>query len=408
MGLGPLPADRNSGAMTRNGKDIATRLVHTRGARLSPPTVNPPVERASTVLMADADGLYNGKPSYGRMGLAVHRELEAALCTLEGANHARLAANGLQACALAIAAVVSPGGHLLFTDCAYGPTARFCERRLPKMGVTAERFDPRIGGQISGLIRPDTHAIFVESPGSLTFEVSDLPAIAAAARARGVPVICDNTWSAGFFHKPLLCGADISVQALTKYVCGHSDVFGGAVMTRDKDLAERLEAASEDWGISLSPDDAYTALRGLRTLPARLRAHEAAALELAHWLAARPEVAEVRHPALPSHPDHEIWRRDFSGSSGLFGVVLEPVDKAALSRFLAALQLFGLGFSWGGYESLVIPCDQQLTRRKACWTRAKRGPLLRLHVGLEAPADLEADLDAAFTALRGEGCPSAS
>ena len=378
-----------------------TRLIHTRAGRLDRVTVNPPLERASTVLFRDEAGLYGAKPTYGRMGLTVHRELEAAMCELEGATHTRLASNGLQACALAIASLVTSGDHMLFTDSTYGPTARFCERRLKAMGVEAERFDPRAGGEIASLFRPNTKAIFLEAPGSLTFEICNTPAIVAAAKERGIRTILDNTWGAGLLYQPLAHGVDVSVQALTKYVVGHADAFGGAVMTRDPGLALRIANASEDWGIGLAPDDAYLALRGLRSLATRLRAHEASGLEMAHWLAARPEVADVLHPALPSSPDHALWQRDFTGSNGLFGVILKPVPEGGLERFFEALSLFSLGFSWGGFESLIIPCDQQLTRMKGSWTETRAGPLLRLHIGLEATRDLKADLDAAFAALAG-------
>ena len=378
-----------------------TRLIHTRMERLGRVTVNPPVERASTVLFSTEESLYGPKPTYGRMGLTVHRELEAAMNALEGATYTRLAANGLQACTLAIAACVRHGDHLLFPDSAYGPTARFCERRLPAMGVKTTRFDPRIGAGIADLIQDNTKAIFLESPGSLTFEISDTPAIAEIAKARGIRTILDNTWGAGLHHQPLALGVDLSVQALTKYAAGHSDAFGGAVMTSTPGMAGRLEALSEDWGISLSPDDAYLCLRGLRTLKTRLTAHEAAGLEIAHWLDARPEVSEVLHPALPSSPDHALWQRDFSGSNGLFGVVLNPVPEGGMERFLDAMHLFAMGFSWGGFESLIIPCDEQLTRTKGSWTDDRAGPLLRVHVGLEAVSDLIADLEAGFKAMAG-------
>jgi cysteine-S-conjugate beta-lyase len=383
-------------------KQKETRLIHTRKERLGRVTVNPPVERASTVLFSTEEALYGPKPTYGRMGLTVHRELEAAMCELEGATYARLAANGLQACTLAIASTVRAGDHLLFPDCAYGPTARFCERRLPAMGVKTSRYDPRTGAGIADLFQDNTKAIFLESPGSLTFEVCDTPAIVAAAKARGICTIMDNTWGAGLHHQPLALGVDLSVQALTKYVSGHSDAFGGAVMSGTPGMASRLEAVSEDWGICLSPDDAFLCLRGLRTLKTRLKAHEAAGLAVSEWLAARDEVASVLNPALPTHPDHALWQRDFSGSNGLFGVILNPVPAGGMERFFEALHLFSMGFSWGGFESLIIPCDQQLTRMKGNWTDTRAGPLLRLHIGLEAVDDLVADLANGFAAMTGK------
>ena len=377
---------------------LSTRIVHTRLDRMEPETVNPPVEHASTVLIRDPARLYGTKPTYGRMGLTVHRELEAALCTLEHATHAALTVNGLAANALAIAALVSSGDHILISDNLYGPTRRFCQRRLARMGVEVTAFSPRIGEGLGELIRPNTRAVYLESPGSLTFEVHDTPAIVEVSRARGLRTVMDNTWSAGVFHKPLDLGVDLSVQALTKYAVGHADAFGGAVMSRDPEVAKQVEACAEDWGSALGPDDAYRALRGLRTLSTRLAQHEASALTLADWLRTRPEVAEVLHPALPAHPDHALWRRDFTGSSGLFGLVLHPQPDGAVARFLGALQLFGMGFSWGGFESLILPCDPQLRRQTGDWTDHRAGPLIRIHAGLEAVEDLLADLDAAMSA----------
>lgn len=379
-----------------------TRLIHNRAGTGPRRTVNPPVERASTVILSDREALYGKKPGYGRMGLSVHRELEEALCLLEQANHARLTPSGLSACAVAVASVVSAGDTVIISDSIYGPTRRFCEQRLKRMGVACKRFNPRDPGQIETLLKAGIKAVFLESPGSLTFEVSDTPAIVELARANDAITIMDNTWSAGVFHQPLTLGVDISVQALTKYVVGHADAFGGAVMTKDERLGREVEQLTEDWGISIGPEEAYNALRGTRTLVTRLGQHEQTALSLARWLEAQPLVTRVIHPALASHPDHALWKRDFSGSSGLFGFVLDAVSDSEIDAFIAALELFKLGFSWGGFESLIIPCDQQLSRLKGDWTDRRGGHLVRLHAGLEAADDLVADLQRGLDALGDE------
>ena len=381
----------------------STRLIHTRGPRLDPPVVNPPLERASTVLFEDPEKLYGTKPSYARMGLGVHRELEAALAGLEGAAHVQLAPSGLAACALAIASVVEAGDHVLIADTLYGPTRRFCEQRLAKMGVTVTRFSPRIGGDIGALFEANTRAVYLESPGSLTFEIMDTPALVAAAEARGIYTIIDNTWSAGVYHQPLALGADLSVQALTKYAVGHADAFGGAVMAGNASVAGKLQACAEEWGITLGPEEAYLALRGLRTLPTRLAAHDRAAREIAGWLAGRCEVERILHPAFESHPDHALWARDFSGACGLFGFILHAQPEGAVNAFLRELRLFGMGFSWGGFESLLIPCDPQLKRLPGDWTETRAGSLMRMHVGLEDPGDLIADLERAMRHLKAPG-----
>lgn len=378
---------------------LPTRLIHNRKGNPERRTVNPPVERASTVLLPDRQSLYGGGTGYGRMGLSVHRELEAALCELEGGKYARLTPSGLSACAVAIASVVEAGDHVLLSDSVYGPTRRFCEKRLPTMGVSAARFNPRDPEALKAAITPEARLIVLESPGSLTFEISDTPAIVEMARKAGITTVMDNTWGAGVFHRPLDLGVDISLQALTKYVVGHADAFGGAVVTNDKRHAAGIEALTEDWGISLGPDDAYAALRGTRTLGTRLKAHEASALEIANWLETQDDVGLVIHPALPNHPDHEIWKRDFSGSCGLFGFLLDAPEDAHVDAFLSALKLFKMGFSWGGFESLIIPCDEQLTRLPEDWTQARQGRLVRLHAGLEDPTDLVADLAHAFAVL---------
>ena len=379
----------------------STKLIgnHT-GGRLSP-SVNPPVERASTLLFDDRASLYGSGRTYGRMGLAVHRELEAALCDLEGGVGAQLTPNGLSSCTLAIAACIRSGDHVLVTDCVYGPTRRFCTKRLRDMGVETSFFDPTIGTAIEDLIRENTTVIFLESPGSLTFEISDLPVISTIAKARGITVIVDNTWGAGVYYKPLLLGADISVQALTKYVVGHADAFGGSIVSADPAHEGKVRKCAEQWGISIGPDDAYLALRGLRTLVTRLKAHEAGALEIAALLANQEAISSVLHPALEGAPGHEIWARDFTGSCGLFSIVLSDISDAALDAFLSGFEILKFGFSWGGYESLLNPADDQFTRLYGEWSGATRpGRLVRVHIGLEHTSDLIADFERAFGALR--------
>ncbi len=360
--------------------------------------VNPAVQRATTLLIDDADDLYNTpRQTYGLVGMAVQQALREALMTIEGGAGAVLAPSGLAACTLALTTVAKAGGELLMTDAVYGPTRRFCEGTLKKLGVTTRFFDPRIGAGIAELINDKTCGIFLESPGSLTFEVQDVPAIAAAAKARNVPVVLDNTWSAGVHFKPFAHGVDLSVQALTKYQAGHADVFMGGVVAATPDFARRALMTYKQLGFNASPDDAYLVLRGLRTLGLRLEHQGASALRIAQWMETQPHVSRVLHPALPGHPDHAIWKRDFSGSSGLFGVVLKPAPAAALKAMLEGMEIFAMGFSWGGYESLIVPSDDNLQRSAAPWKA--EGPLLRLSIGIEHPDDLIADLQAGLARL---------
>jgi cystathionine beta-lyase len=371
-----------------------------RDAARSEGAVNPPLHRASTLVIPEVSGLYGEKKrTYALDGMAIHEALKEALLALEGGVGATLAPTGLMACALAILAFARDEGEILMVDSAYGPTRRFCNRMLKRLGVRTIYYDPRIGARVDALITEKTCAVFLESPGSLTFEIQDVPAIAAAAHARGVPTIIDNTWSAGLYFKPFDHGIDVSVQALTKYQAGHADVLIGAALSRTHETAERVRWAAKELGLHASPDDSYLALRGLRTMAARLAQQSASALKIAQWLAARSEVARVLHPALPDFPDHALWRRDFSGASGLFGFVLKPVSEAALARMLEGLSVIAMGFSWGGYESLLIPCDPQVERTARPWSA--EGPLMRLSVGLEHVDDLIADLDAAFARLSG-------
>ena len=376
-------------------KRLETRLAHLRTNRLSR-TVNPPLERGSTLLMPDIKALYAEKPNYGRMGHTVHRELEDALCDLEGASATRLTPNGLSACALAIASFLRAGDHALIADSVYGPTRRFCTRRLRAMGVEATFFPATIGTEIEALIKDNTKLIFLEAPGSLTFEISDTPAIVKIAKARDIKTALDNTWGCGLAYRPLDFGVDVSVQALTKYVVGHADALGGAVMVKDKADMARIIAASADWGIALGSDDAYLALRGLRTLETRFRQHESSGLAVAKWLSTHQAVKRVLHPALPEHEQHDLWVRDFKGSNGLFGVILKKMPEENFQTFFEALSLYGFGFSWGGFESLLIPADPDTRRAEGHWLNQEDGHLIRAHIGLENPDDLTEDLRQAF------------
>ncbi|WP_426164581.1 cystathionine beta-lyase [Sandarakinorhabdus sp. DWP1-3-1] len=382
-----------------SGQAVATRLVHAgRGPGFSDGIVNPPVWRASTILFdscADLEAA-NASPDaqlyYGRRGTPTQWALEDALTALEpGAAGTKLFPSGVAAIATALLAVVKTGDHVLITDSAYEPTRLFADQVLKRMGITTQYFDPAIGAGIETLLRAETSVILLESPGSLTFEIQDVPAITAIARARGIVTMLDNTWATPLRMQPLALGCDISIQALTKYVGGHSDLMMGSA-TATKALLPRLKAATYRLGHTVSPDDAALALRGLRTLAVRLDRQEASALQVARWLAAQPAVDRVLHPALPSHPGHDLWRRDFSGSSGLFAFVLKRGTRRQLAALIDDLQHFGIGFSWGGFESLALPV--RLDGCRSVTTLPFTGPFVRLSIGLEDPGDLIADLDA--------------
>lgn len=382
----------------------ATRLVHAGDsaeaqAGAAAKVVSPAIQRASTVLLPDAASLYAfDRPSYGRMGLGVQAALEAAISELEGASETRVFSSGAAAITAALMAVLSAGDEVLMSAGAYAPSRRFCHTVLQRFGIESRFFHPHATAEeLMAMAGPNTKVVFLEAPASLTFEIQDLPAIAKAARERGMVTMIDNTWGAGVLLRPLELGIDVSIQALTKYASGGSDLFMGSVAMRDPELAEKVKLLMQDTGWAVSPDDCYTVLRSLRSLPTRLARHGASALEVAAWLTAQPKVAEVLCPALPGARDHELWRRDFKGMNGLFGLVLKPGPAKATDAFLDRLELFGLGFSWGGFESLAVWGDPQVRNPERDWTA--EGALIRLHVGLEDPADLIADLRAGLDAF---------
>ena len=371
--------------------------------------VNPPVVRASTIAFPTVAALEAAEarkldaPYYGRHGTPTAFAFEEAAAALEGGYRSVTLASGKAAVLAALTAFVESGDHMLVADSAYAPTRAYCLGFLKRFGVETTFYDPRIGAGVAALIRPETKLVFAESPGSLTFEVQDLPALASAARAAGCAAIVDNSWASPLFFKPFDHGADVSIQAATKYIGGHSDLMLG-VVTTTRALHEKVRTAAFALGAPAGPDDIYLAQRGLRTLPVRMRRHMESGLAVARWLRARPQVARVLHPALEDDPGHALWRRDFTGASGLFGVELVAGPKRAVAALLDGLELFAMGFSWGGYESLAIPVDPARSRSatRALWEGA--GPMLRLHVGLEDPGDLIADLAAGlarYDAARG-------
>jgi cystathionine beta-lyase len=362
--------------------------------------VNPPVYHASTVLYPSAEDYvaHRARYQYGRRGTPTTEALELAVQEIEGPQCAAVALlpSGLAAISAALLAVMHAGDHLLVTDSAYGPTRGFCDHILTRFGVTVSYYDPLIGASISGLMRANTRAVFLESPGSLSFEMQDVSAIAAAAHAKGAIVLMDNTWASPLYFRPLDFGVDLSIQAGTKYIGGHSDVMLGTVAANSATVA-RLKNTVGSSGWCVGPDDVYLGLRGLRTLAVRLDRHYRSGLAVARWLEQRPEVLQLLHPAMASHPGHALWKRDFTGASGLFSVVLKPVPQKAVYAFLDTLDLFGIGASWGGYESLAIPFDCTPVRTATRWEPG--GPTVRFHIGLEAVEDLLADLERGFAAL---------
>lgn len=371
--------------------------------------VNPPVWRASTILYDDVAHLKRGTETnrdgdlfYGRRGTPTQWALADAITALEpGAEGTMLYPSGVAAVSAALLSVLKPGDHLLMVDSAYDPTRNFCDGFLKSWGVETSYYDPLIGSGIAALMQPNTKAVFLEAPGSLTFEVQDVPAIVAAAKAQGARTLLDNTWATSLYFTAIEKGVDLVITAATKYLGGHSDAMLGAVTTH-KACWMSLRRTAQMLGQFVSADDAYLVLRGMRTLALRLKQHEASALQIAHWLEEQEEVAQVLHPALPSCPGHELWARDFTGASGLFSFALQGGDANARAALIDGLQHFGIGYSWGGYESLALPVDPEKYRSATRWDAA--GPVVRLSIGLEHPDDLIADLKAGldrFRAARG-------
>jgi cystathionine beta-lyase len=369
--------------------------------------VNPPVFHASTILSGTVEEFRRRRKNwileepgtyYGRFGTPTIEALQEAIAELEGGHRSVVYPSGLAACAGALLAFLSAGDHVLMSDTVYGPTRNFANGLLKRFGVSTLFFDPLAGRSIESLIRPETRVIYLESPGSLTFEMQDIPAIAEAAHRRGITVIADNTWGTPLYFKPFAHGVDVSVHSATKYIVGHSDAMLGAI-TCTKEAWPSLRRSTYELGQTAGPDDVYLGQRGLRTLAVRLKQHWGTGVALAEWIARQPEVERVLHPALPGDPGHRIWKRDFTGACGLFGVVLkEGVTDRALCAMIDGLELYGIGSSWGGFESLIVPFDPRDARTATQWPH--KGPCFRIHAGLENVADLLADLDQGFERLR--------
>ncbi len=395
----------SDGLVSDDADRPATEVVHLgRDPQRFLGAVNTPVFRASTILfptVADLEaaqrGAY-GSVSYGLHGLPTVRDLQDAIAALEGGHAALAVPSGLTATTLPLLALLSAGDHLLVSDAVYGPTRRFCDNHLRRHGIEVTYYDPLLGAEIASLFRPNTRVVFTESPGSLTFEVQDIPAIAAAAHAHGAKVVLDNTWATPLGFRAFAHGVDVSVHAATKYIGGHSDVLLGVIVANAATFPA-LHRLWTDMGVTASSDDAFLGLRGLRTLAVRLAQHARSALVIAEWLRQRPEVHEVLYPALPGARGHALWARDFTMASGLFGVVLKPVAAERIAAMLDGMRLFKMGWSWGGFESLVIPTQPERARTATRWVPG--GPCLRLHIGLEDVNDLIADLDAGLARLRG-------
>ncbi len=385
--------------------DDTLMVHHARDPERHAGVVNLPVYRASTILYpsldafkrrSEGDAKYNNV-RYGASGTPTTHALADAVATLEGGSGAVVTATGLSAVTLALTAFVGQGDHILVADSVYGPTRAYCNTVLKRFGVDTTYYDPLIGGDIANLLQPNTRLVFTESPGSLTFDVQDIPAIAAAAHQRDLVVLMDNTWGTPLFFKPFTHGVDISIQAGTKYIAGHSDLVLGVITARTDTLLRQVKDTTMALGDIAGPDECYLALRGLRSMGARLRQQQAAGLQIAQWLQARPEVKRILYPPLPEDPGHDLWQRDFSGACSLFGVILHSTDESAVAQMVDGYRYFKIGASWGGFESLVIPAYPAQMRTASPWTES--GFVLRYHVGLEDPDDLIADLQDGFSRL---------
>lgn len=374
----------------------ATRLVAAAREYSEHGVVSPSVYHASTVLYESYEAIRDRSQqyTYGRRGTPTSRAIETAIAALEGGHDCKICPSGLSAVTLALLTFLKPGDHLLMVDAVYQPARHFCDTLLKGLGVETEYYDPLIGAGIAKLIRSNTRVVYCETPGSQTMEVQDVPAIAGAAHTAGALCILDNTWSGGLYFAGFAHGADVVVHAATKYIVGHSDAMMGAV-TCSEATWPQVKDAYETLGLFAGPDDMYLTLRGLRTLDVRLERHMKNALVVANWLKEQPVVSDVLYPALPGDRGHELWKRDFTGASGLLSVVLRPQSDAALSAMFNGFALFGMGYSWGGFESLAVPFKPG--RTAVPWTR--EGSCMRLHIGLEDPQDLIADLDAGFKRL---------
>jgi cystathionine beta-lyase len=386
-------------------KDQTVAVVAGRHPHAHYGVVNTPVYRASTIVFktfaefeAAADDPAEFRFAYGRLGTPTSASLEEAVAQLEGAAHCRLAPSGLAAITTALMAFLSAGDHLLLTAGAYQPTIRFCESILKKFGIETTLYDPLVGADIAALMRPNTRVVYVESPSSGLFEVQDIPALARVAHERGAIVMMDNTWASPLFFKPFEHGVDVSIQAATKYIVGHSDAMLGTITCRE-DLWHTLKRAHRELGMMAGPEDIYLAIRGIRTLAVRLAVHQENGLALARFIKTRPEVERVLHPALEDDPGYALWKRDFLGASGLFAFKFKPgVTKEALAAMLDGLKFFGMGYSWGGFESLAAPF--RVSRYRPETPQNEDAWCIRIHAGLEDPQELIADLDAGFDRLR--------